>query len=671
MKQIIIFLCLFLFVPFNNISAETENIENSVSFSEKLNPGWNLGNSFDGFDTNGDRGELSWGNPAVTRELIHNVRDKGFNSIRIPLTTSMRTSQVGDDYVVDTDFLARYKEVVDWALDEGLYVVTNLHHDSWEWLANWDGQIDSDEFNRFSDFWIQISDLFEGYDEKLIFESINEPQFWQVEDQQSALDILNDEFLKIIRVKHPSRYVLIPTYLTDSSQDKLNHTKDYIKSKNDSKIIATIHYYSEWVYSTNLGIVGFDEDLWGNGNHSSRDSMHNMFNSVKNTFIDNDIGVVIGEYGLLGYDKNDNVLDENETYKFIDEINKLARNNRISLMLWDNGQHLNRYDDGKTWHNPIFGKRLIRSIYKETPYLKDFSYVFIKDINDLFIEKEINSRGIKISRIDVNDESVELDKFKTNDDKFQIKDENLVEKLFSKSEDFIINIVYEDDFILPIRYIFVNEPELLIFEGDTQKIPIKLNGHMVKSIESRNSNGDVISNNSWWKYLEKDFEFSVDNHHIFLRDELWDLFNEEKPIILKINFYDGSNIEYVIDENNYGHEKNKVTLEYQFYKDGELFDFGVISGYPGEEFDLTGYHDDVAICDNSSGIFTKSVDKLRIDCLSKEQEIIPDIPNEDSNVVDLDVDIIEELPQTGHPRYSTYMGWLMIVIGIFVKKINK
>lgn len=46
-------------------------------------------NSFDGFDadlTETDTGEEAWGNPIVSKELIHAVKEKGYDSIRIPMT---------------------------------------------------------------------------------------------------------------------------------------------------------------------------------------------------------------------------------------------------------------------------------------------------------------------------------------------------------------------------------------------------------------------------------------------------------------------------------------------------------------------------------------------------------------------------------------------------------
>ncbi len=99
----------------------------SQKYSEAMEPGWNLGNSFDSV---GSTGETSWGNPVVTKKLIKEVKKQGFKSIRIPFTVYGRVG-AAPSYTIDPTFLNRYTQVVDWALDEGLYVMINLHHDSW------------------------------------------------------------------------------------------------------------------------------------------------------------------------------------------------------------------------------------------------------------------------------------------------------------------------------------------------------------------------------------------------------------------------------------------------------------------------------------------------------------------------------------------------------------
>ncbi|RCW49605.1 cellulase (glycosyl hydrolase family 5) [Paenibacillus prosopidis] len=38
------------------------------------------------------------------------------------------------DYTVDPAWMDRVQQVVDWSLEEGLYVMINVHHDAWMWL---------------------------------------------------------------------------------------------------------------------------------------------------------------------------------------------------------------------------------------------------------------------------------------------------------------------------------------------------------------------------------------------------------------------------------------------------------------------------------------------------------------------------------------------------------
>ena len=46
---------------------------------EAMQPGWNLGNSFDAIGAD----ETAWGNPVVTKALLDNIKAQGFKSVRI------------------------------------------------------------------------------------------------------------------------------------------------------------------------------------------------------------------------------------------------------------------------------------------------------------------------------------------------------------------------------------------------------------------------------------------------------------------------------------------------------------------------------------------------------------------------------------------------------------
>ncbi len=99
------------------------------SYVRDMQPGWNLGNTFDAVGQD----ETAWRNPRVTRELIERIADEGYKSIRIPVTWENRIGGA-PDYPIDPQFLNRVDQVVQWALEEDLYVMINLHHDSWLWI---------------------------------------------------------------------------------------------------------------------------------------------------------------------------------------------------------------------------------------------------------------------------------------------------------------------------------------------------------------------------------------------------------------------------------------------------------------------------------------------------------------------------------------------------------
>jgi len=165
-----------------------------------MGAGWNLGNTLD--SNSGDTGhmwieawskrtprdyETAWGQPQTTRELIHMFKEAGFNAIRVPVTwyphmgtiTLYETEKwdpstwVGTE--VDPAWMARVKEVVDYVIDEGMYCILNVHHDTGSADTAW---LVADRFDsakvRYGSLWGQIAETFKDYGERLLFESYNE-----------------------------------------------------------------------------------------------------------------------------------------------------------------------------------------------------------------------------------------------------------------------------------------------------------------------------------------------------------------------------------------------------------------------------------------------------------------------------------------------------------------
>ena len=121
--------------------------------------GWNIGNMFDATGGLDSTHETSWGNPKVTKELIHAVKEAGFNVIRIPVTWAQEIDTRHDFKIRDT-FMKRVKEVVDWCYEEDLFVIINVHHESWLNIKDLDKKYRT-VGEELAAVWAQIADAFD------------------------------------------------------------------------------------------------------------------------------------------------------------------------------------------------------------------------------------------------------------------------------------------------------------------------------------------------------------------------------------------------------------------------------------------------------------------------------------------------------------------------------
>ncbi|WP_329790850.1 cellulase family glycosylhydrolase [Lentzea sp. DG1S-22] len=300
-----------------------------------MQPGWNLGNSLDA--TGAD--ETSWGNPRITEALLDNVKAQGFKSIRIPVTWGQHQGGA-PGYTIEAAYLARVKEVVGWALADGFQVMINIHHDSWQWISAMPSDR-SGVLARYNAIWTQLATAFKDSPAKLVFESVNEPQFTGSSgDAQNAqlLHELNASFRTIVRNSggnNASRLLVLPTLHTSSEQARLDELATSISGFNDRNLAATVHYYGYWPFSVNVA-GGFRFDA------TAQKDLTDSFDRVSSTFVSRGIPVILGEYGLLGFDRHTGTIEQGEKLKFFELFGYYARTKKITTMLWDNGQHLGR-----------------------------------------------------------------------------------------------------------------------------------------------------------------------------------------------------------------------------------------------------------------------------------------------------------------------------------------
>ena len=188
--------------PVQDPPGEAGPFETAAEAVLNMGAGWNLGNTLDSNSNELDNMwieawtkrtpadyETAWGQPQATRALIHMFKEAGFGAIRVPVTWYPhmgtitlhdqtkwdRSTWTGTD--VDPAWMARVKEVVDYVIDEGMYCILNVHHDtgaaSAAWLVAGEQEFEAAK-GRYKALWQQIADTFKDYGEKLWFESYNE-----------------------------------------------------------------------------------------------------------------------------------------------------------------------------------------------------------------------------------------------------------------------------------------------------------------------------------------------------------------------------------------------------------------------------------------------------------------------------------------------------------------
>lgn len=519
----------------------------SQKYTEAMNPGWNLGNTFDGFDTGGDKGEESWGNPKVTRELIDTIKSQGFKSIRMPFTSVMRTGSA-PDYTLDPVFLARYKEVVQWALDEGLYVMINLHHDSWNWVpaigADWDN---GSSMIKYKAIWTQLADYFKDSSDKLCFESINEPQFWtgDTSNQIKILEDVNTQFYNVVRNsggKNATRMLVLPTLNTNDSDDRCESLYNTINGSNDPNIIATFHYYGFWPFSTNIaGTTTMNDQVVT--------ELKTAFDRVYNHFTSKGIGVICGEYGLLGFDKSLGAIEHGEVLKYFEYINYYAKQKNITMMLWDNGQHLGRTT--LTWSDPSL-YNIIKASWTSRSSYSESDRIFLKNQDkdkDLPMKLSLNGNTLKSIYNEQKKLTLGID-YTYDNDTVTLK-RNYVRRLITNEYGInaTLTIKFSAGADWNVYLTHYKTPKLNPSTGTTNglEIPVKFNGSRLSTLEAIYADGTGAGPQNWTTYKEYDYAFSVnyDANKVVITQKFFDE-AKDGEIILKFHFQSGEVIEYRI-----------------------------------------------------------------------------------------------------------------------------
>lgn len=325
---------------YDNRSEEVEKVNNrtATQLTAMMGKAWNLGNALDSTDK-GTVGETIWNNPTVNKSLFELVKASGFDTIRIPVSFMDKIGSAENGYAIDTAWMNRVKTVVDYALNSGLYVIIDVHHDGskdvtgkWIDISLTEGEKRTAMLNKFSAVWTQIATTFVNYDQHLIFEGMNEVMIGDSYGYTSSLayeniNALNQTFVNAVRnvEGNSDRCLLIPGYNTNIDLT----ISGLFKKPTDTtanRLMLSVHYYDPYDFTINE-----DDELTDWGSAAEHAYMKNQFQKISAFANGLNMPIIIGEYGAIDKDN----IEERSLY--LRRLNEYAAEYNIVTAYWDNG----------------------------------------------------------------------------------------------------------------------------------------------------------------------------------------------------------------------------------------------------------------------------------------------------------------------------------------------
>lgn len=276
----------------------------AVQLAAKFKAGWNIGNTLEAIG-----GETAWGNPLISESYIQFVKQNGFDAIRLPCSWNQYANQATAK--IQDSWLNRVKQVVQYCVNNNMYVLLNIHWDG-AWLDGNINQIKRDSVNaKQKAFWEQIATTLRDFDEHLMFASANEPP---VENavQMEILTSYHQTFINAVRStggKNSYRVLVIQGPSTDI--EKTNELMNVLPADPvANRMMVEVHNYTPFQFTLLETDVSWGNMFyyWGAGNHSTIEPGRNAtwgeetasnenYQKMKVKFVDRGIPVILGEYG--------------------------------------------------------------------------------------------------------------------------------------------------------------------------------------------------------------------------------------------------------------------------------------------------------------------------------------------------------------------------------------
>jgi len=343
--------------------------------------GWNLGNTLDaahldwlGANPTVAQMETGWGNPVTTRANIDAIKNAGFNGIRIPVSWT-KAAGGAPNYTIRSDWMARVTAVVDYAVANDMYILLNTHHD--EDVFKFTNANKSASIAAFRKIWEQIADNFKDYNEKLIFEGLNEPRTkgssaeWNggTQEEWTAINEHYQAFVDVVRASggyNDKRVLMVNPYAASGTEAAINGLvipTDTVPNK----IIVSYHAYEPYNFALNEGSGAVS--TWNSTSLADTNPITERVDRAYTKFVSKGIPVIIGEFGATNTANGTEKNNEQTRASWAEFYVSYAKSKGIPCFWWDGGTDgfklFNRADN--TFHFPAILTGLMNGVGSTTP----------------------------------------------------------------------------------------------------------------------------------------------------------------------------------------------------------------------------------------------------------------------------------------------------------------
>ena len=414
-----------------SLQIQAQEFETATEAVKNMGVGWNLGNTLEAnsqtyhdftkdnyWGQQGLESETCWGQSKAKPELIKMMKDAGFGAIRVPVTWY---NHMDKDGKVNAEWMKRVHEVVDYVINQGLYCIVNVHHDTGADDDSFKSWIKADEANytqnkaRYENLWKQIAEEFKDYDEHLLFESYNEMldklSSWcfasyaakgqyDATVATSAYNAINSyaqSFVTTVRNtggNNATRNLVVNTYAACCGNGTWS---DHLKEPLSQLTIPTDPA------ANHLMVQVHDYPNIANGIANVKKEIDDMMTAWNTHILSKGIPMILGEWGTANVDEGDGKTDydvrRDVMFEFVDYMIAKCKENNVATFYWM-GLSDGAYRSLPAFNQPDLAERIAKAYHGSDfagtyPTENDFNISYLveyeKDWAELFLYGNYNS----------------------------------------------------------------------------------------------------------------------------------------------------------------------------------------------------------------------------------------------------------------------------------------